>query len=278
MKNEICEIKQVQDGNTTEPANKNQLLRWFFTFNNFTEIELKELIYFLENNSNVDKYVCQEEIGNKCGTKHIQGSLWLKRKARYTEFKLSKRIHWELLRNEDASYDYCKKHDTSTGRRWTNIEKYLNKFERVGAIQEHQLYSWQVELEQIYLTEPDDRKVYWTWKEEGCKGKSAWCKYMLVKYKDEIIFLDGGKKSDLINIIYNFKTDKLRAVIFDLTRAKKGAISTDTIESIKNGIICNTKFETGFKIFKSPHIFVFSNSYPKNYEDLSEDRWVIKSL
>ena len=39
-------------------------------------------------------------------------------------------------------------------------------------------------------------------------------------------------------------------------------------------MICNTKYETGMKLFNSPHLIVFSNFYPDT-DKLSADRWKI---
>jgi hypothetical protein len=43
-------------------------------------------------------------------------------------------------------------------------------------------------------------------------------------------------------------------------------------------MICNTKYETGVKVFNSPHIFVFANFPPDKPDELSNDRWIIKEL
>ena len=43
-------------------------------------------------------------------------------------------------------------------------------------------------------------------------------------------------------------------------------------------MICNTKYETGVKIFNSPHIICFANFPPDNLEQLSADRWIITNL
>jgi len=49
------------------------------------------------------------------------------------------------------------------------------------------------------------------------------------------------------------------------------------LESIKNGLIVNTKYETGSKLFNSPHIIVFSNMSP-DVSAMSMDRWKIICL
>ena len=54
-------------------------------------------------------------------------------------------------------------------------------------------------------------------------------------------------------------------------------MSYDAIESIKSGIIFNSKYETGQKMINPPHIIVFSNFLP-DVSKLSEDRWNIKLI
>lgn len=70
---------------------------------------------------------------------------------------------------------------------------------------------------------------------------------------------------------------KHKIVIWDLPRNNGNKISYDAIESVKNGMICNTKFETGTKIFDPPHIIIFSNEQPEE-ENLSKDRWNIINI
>ena len=99
---------------------------------------------------------------------------------------------------------------------------------------------------------------------------------MVVKHK--VLFCNGGKYTDIMNLVFNQDMDNTNAVFFDIPRSHKGSISYASLESIKNGMVCNTKYETGTKIFNSPHLFIFANFPPEKMEDLSEDRWIIKCL
>ena len=78
-----------------------------------------------------------------------------------------------------------------------------------------------------------------------------------------------------MNHMYNMKS--LKIVCFDLPRNNGNNISYDALESIKNGIIINMKYETGQKLCDSPHILVFANM-PPDVDKLSLDRWVVKEL
>ncbi len=69
-----------------------------------------------------------------------------------------------------------------------------------------------------------------------------------------------------------------RGIIWDIPRSSKGNVSYATLEAVKNGLICNTKYETGVKVFNPPHVIVFANFPPDDESQLSADRWHIISL
>jgi len=237
-----------------------------FVLNNYTEDEVCQLIAILPT-------ICKKalfgyEIGEG-GTPHLQGYINLIKKDRMTgllnKYSCFKRCTFREARNVEALIKYCQK----DGKVWS-----YGFPKPIKVIQE--LYTWQKDIEDLFHTEPNDRSIYWFWESIGNIGKSAFVKYMIVKYK--CLFCDGGKKADLINLIFNCNMDDCKCIIWDLPRTAKGHISYSTLESAKNGLICNTKFETGVKVFNSPHIFVFANFPPDKPEELSADRWIIKEL
>lgn len=251
-------------GNTIQ-SRINQLTKWCFTFNNYTigDIERLETCF----KKICKKYVFQEETG-KNGTPHLQGAIWLLKKMRYTEFELTKKIHWEKMNNEEASLNYCQKNDTRTGKVFTfGFPKPIKTIEK--------LYPWQVEIENIFKSEPDGRSVYWYWENTGGVGKSSFCKYMYVKHK--AITIQGGKLADIMNIIFNLDMDETKMLIIDVPRNNGNNISYSAVECILNGMITNTKFETGVKVFNPPHVVILSNFEPDT-EKLSADRWKIKEI
>lgn len=245
------------------PLRKNH----FFTYNNYPKDEIDPIVTTLKKFAYKGKI--QSEIGAN-GTPHLQGMIWCTKKCRDTEFKLSNKIHWEALKDELNIRDYCAKDETFDGffRTEWGFPKPIKIIEN--------LYPWQQVVENIFKGPISDRVINWFYDEEGNKGKSAFVKYMVIKHK--ALFCDGGRKSDLINLIFNNNMDQCNCIIWDLPRASKGNISYATLEAVKNGLICNTKYETGVKAFNSPHVFVFANFRPENEELLSKDRWNIKEL
>ena len=99
---------------------------------------------------------------------------------------------------------------------------------------------------------------------------------MVVNYN--AIFLSKGKYSDLINVIYKSDLSSNRIVLIDIPRKNGNKVSYDAIESLKNGLICNTKFETGSYVFPPPHVVIFANCEPEFNDTLSEDRWEVVEL
>ena len=271
MNQKIETDREEENGNTihslpskNQKKQSNQIKNWFFTWNNYPNDAIETLETTFKQIC--IKYVFQREIGEETNTPHIQGSIWCKKSIRYTEMKLPKTIHWEKMRNEEASIKYCQKSATSIG------EPILFGFPKpIKIISE--LREYQKVIENIYLTEPDDRAIYWFYEDIGNVGKSAFCKYMYSKHG--VLFCNGGKSGDLINLCFNTDMDNTKAVIWDIPRASQNAISYSAVEQIKNGLICNTKYETGNKIFNPPHIFIFANFPPRDTHNLSIDRWNI---
>lgn len=248
-------------GNTKTKTQANQCKKWCFTLNNYTKNEYLDILDTLESKK-ID-YIIGEEIGEQ-GTPHLQGYIESPKKIRWTELKLTNKIHWEVARgSRDKNIIYCSKEGKF---------KCTRKLKPITTITK--LYDWQQNIVNLYNTEPDGRSVYWYVDEVGGKGKSSFCKYMYIKY--DCITIQGGKLADIMNIIFNLK-DIPKMLIIDVPRCNTNKVSYSAIECILNGMITNTKFETGIKVFNPPHVLVFSNYYPDDSK-LSEDRWNIIEL
>lgn len=246
-----------------------QRLQWHFRFSNYDTDDIDGLDALFKEICT--DYIFQEEIGDKTNTPHLQGAIRLKRPMRYSEFSPDKKIHWEpqaSLKNKN----YCCKTETRKvgGRicyggsyKPPNVLRLINP-----AI----FYQWQKDIVSTLITEPDDRTVFWYWSQKGNMGKSSFVKYAVMNHN--AIPAISGKYSDICNLIFKQDMDKCRCIIFDIPRNNGNSVSYSAIESIKNGLIVNTKYETGFKVFNPPHIIVFSNEAP-DISKLSVDRWNI---
>ena len=49
------------------------------------------------------------------------------------------------------------------------------------------------------------------------------------------------------------------------------------LEQLKNGLVYNTKYESGMRMFATPHVLVFSNFEPDRSK-ITEDRMVMVTI
>jgi len=255
--------------NATTSKNKQvpQRKGHFFTWNNYTEEQIGGILAYFDQHAT--KYKFQEELAPTTGTPHLQGMVVFRKETRSTVFDPKSKGSWYALKKDDGVYQSKDESRKPGGRQWSKgFPKPIEILET--------LRPWQLEIEKLILSKPDKRKIYWFWEGPGGIGKSEFTKYCVVKHK--VLFCDGGKKADLINLVFNQNMDETNCLIWDLPRTAHGNISYATLESVKNGMVCNTKYETGVKIFNSPHILVFANFPPDSPESLSADRWVITHL
>lgn len=261
----------IENGNTESQSRDdkssktpNSKYKYDFVLNNYTKSNIDELKILLQDLCK--KFIFGEEIGEQ-GTPHLQGYINLKVKRRITELKKLIPINgmsYRECRNEEALIEYCKKDGKIHSYGFPKPIKTITN-----------LYKWQQYIVDIIRTEPDGRSIHWYYDTEGNKGKSALCKYLAVKHN--CLIIQGGKLQDIMNIIFNADMDNTSSVIIDIPRCNKNKVSYSAIECILNGMITNTKFETGVKIFNAPHVIVFSNFEPET-DKLSKDRWKITDL
>lgn len=274
QKLETIEKTNFDGGNTITPS-KNPKIKtiqvvqaklWCFTLNNYLETDIEEL----KNKFNTicSKWIIGKEVGEQ-GTPHLQGFCYFLKKLRPLELKLNPKIHWEKCKGtEQDNIIYCSKENNFIKSNNCIVPKPLKIIK--------DLKPWQSDLEKLLLEEPEDRKIIWVYENIGKVGKSAFSKYLINTY--DSLYITEGKKTDIINMVYNYVLCKeLNIVILDVPRDNKNKISYKSLEEIKNGIICNTKYETGCKVINPPHIIVFSN-YPPETERLSLDRWDIYEI
>lgn len=255
-------------GNTKQPKQIAPAKHWTFTLNNWTVEEKDSILKICSNSSK--KYIFQSEIGES-GTPHLQGYIEFNNKCRPTSYGFSKRIHFEKCRNINASIDYCKKDDTSTGERWTNI-----RFpEPLKIITD--LRPWQLMVKKILDKEPDDRSIYWFYDEIGNIGKSVFSKYIVYHYEALVL---SGKANDCKFAIIKYNENRgyyPKHIIFDIPRSNHEYVSYEALESIKNGLFFCGKYESSQVIMNSPHVVVFANQ-PPDKTKMSLDRWKIKKI
>jgi len=248
-------------GNTRTPVPQHQLYRWFFTLS-YVECTASQLSQLLKLISK--EFLFSGEIGEG-GYKHWQGCFSLKTKEYFATVKnhFPSTIHLEPCKHWWKANNYCMKLET-------HIEgPYNEKSVFIETITD--LYPWQENIKDICLEKPDDRSIRWYWEPKGCRGKTAFCKYMAVHHKACI--LGNGAFKDLACSL----PDDPKIVIFNLTRDLEERINYSALEAIKDGLMFSAKYESHTKVFNSPHVIVFANFEPKT-ESMSQDRWIITKL
>ena len=259
-------------GNTNSPPKKqiSPSKYWCFTFNNYTEDDLVQIVRTLECND-MD-YIVGKEIGDS-GTKHLQGYIESPRRIRPLTLFHTKKIHWEKRKgNKIQNIVYCSKDGDYT----TNmiVPKKLNKVKMTDLRQE------QIDIANLFR-KPEEkfgRRIHWFWETRGNWGKTVLSTYMVDNMQAIIV---SGKAADAkyaIQMYIEKNGGGPEIVIMDIPRTRGVQyVSYEAIEKIKDGLFFSGKYEGGMVRFNRPHFIVFANEPPEE-ERMSADRWVIKQL
>lgn len=256
-------------GNTRVPSpQKSQRRNHFFTWFIADEDAIEAHRELLEVTFQQFCYCWAYQV-EKCpetGRLHFQGTCMCKKLMRFTEFGLPKQIHWESVRNIKKSLTYCTKVESRFAGPWCHNHTVTKPIHYIVPNRQYQTFI----IGDILSEDPDPRSIHWFFDRDGNVGKSSFCKYLVGKH--DALFIDEGTKSNIVNMVYNWKRE-IKLVVLDVPRANKNKVSYKSLEAIKNGMIMNTKYETGQKMFNPPHIIVFSNFPPDvNNETVSADR------
>lgn len=264
-----------KDLGNTKPGPKRQISPakgWCFTWNN--PILKGEDILTQKFHSVGASYIFQLEKGEKEGVPHFQGYVKFISKIRPDSLDLPKQIHWEKRRGtEQQAVDYCRKLDTSTGQKWTNM-----KFPKPvkDPLCGKSLFAWQSDVLSVISGEPDDRKIYWYWEATGGTGKTSLAKHICLSRNALVL---SGKAADVkCGVSQHLEKHKeIDVVIFDFVRSNEDFISYEAIEAVKNGIFFSGKYESSMQVFNSPHVICMAN-FPPEESKLSSDRWIIQHI
>lgn len=138
-----------------------------------------------------------------------------------------------------------------------------------------QLYPWQTDLLDTFVGTSDRRIIHWYWSTGGNVGKSTFGTYLAVMH--DALIIETGKKND---INYIFSKNPAKIVVIDIVRATgEGEINHmyGIGESLKNGRLMVSKYESDTIFFEPPHILFLANFAPDRTK-WSEDRLVEMKL
>lgn len=268
--------------------------RWCFTMNNYTDEEYSTIVRLCKEFCSLA--ICAKEVG-KGGTPHLQGYLefLVKRRPRsvfqmalqgaqtcaeywkgscYEEAKkLPMAIHWEKAKGtREDNLGYCSKDDKNPFVLGCTIPKIK---EEVKILKEKDLYDWQKDLVTIFKNKPHERKIYWYWSYKGGIGKTAFSKYLTIKYGAICLH---GKGADVRNGVLDYlvkKGDTPHIIIYPIPRCHSSEYcSYESLENVKDMYFYSGKYEGGQVCGNPPHLVVFANEPPKK-DKMSLDRWEI---
>lgn len=265
-------------GNTSKGAGRKQIspaVHWRFTLNNYTEEEIEYILQICSNSSRF--YIFQEEIGEKCGTPHLQGHVSFKTKVRpLSLFSNTNRIKWLKSNFPNDSVNYASKVKTRApnGRIWSSHPIQ----EELRILDPKDFYPWQKDIIDIIQRTPCDRSIYWFWEPVGGIGKSVFTKYLCAK---KHALLLSGKGADCKFGIMQYTKNNLgrhpQIIIYDIPRSNLDYVSYTALEEIKNGCFFSSKYESDMIIMNCPHLICFANEEPA-YHNMSADRWKVIRL
>lgn len=221
-------------------------------------------------------YIFSVEIGES-GYRHLQGYIETKSKIRLTACKklIDDTTHWEKAKgSRESNIAYCSK-DPIKGP-FSSENKHLYTAEELDLITQDMLYDWQNDLIEIINRKPLKRAVRWYWSKGGGLGKTEFTKYLMYHYNAK--FCQGAKKDIMCSILGKDGSTKARPIyIFGFPRTVEDKVSYDAIESVIDGCLFSSKYESSDALIPIPHVICFANFPPKR-STMSSDRWIVTCL
>lgn len=280
---ENAPIAPVEEVTLVSSTNvKSQAIKWCFTHHNCPIESEDDLIYkkLIPLFNKIAKfYIFSVEIGSLTKKRHIQGYIEFKCKKRLSECKkiIDDTTHWEKSKgSKDQNIIYVSKDPIKGPFSFDDGKKLKYSAEELDLITEEMLYDWQKGIIEMIGKKAAKRVIYWYWSKEGSIGKTEFVKYLMFHYKAK--FCQGAKKDIMCSILGKDGTNDARPIyIFGYPRTVEDKVSYDGLESVKDGLLFSSKYESGDALIPIPHVLVFANFPPKRAA-LSADRWVVECL
>lgn len=261
------------DSNKKHRANAAK--NWFFTFNNPDENFHQEFELLVDPKAR--KYLYQLEVGDE-GTPHYQGNIEFMEKCRPMELGLSKRMHWEVTKNNKLAFAYCQK---LTGRLGNDFKfKGIPRpVEKVTLELLREKRPKMADFAEYLATLPkDNRSIHWLVDREGNQGKTLLCKYIVDNTASIVV---GGSRKHILSGVRAWVEEKgqLDYLILDIPRSlDEKFVSYQAIEKVKDGcFFVDFGHSPSMVRLNSPCVVVLSNESP-DLSKMSDDRWDVRYL
>lgn len=234
----------------------------------------EELVNILKAQCN--RWVFQQET-TEAGRLHWQGRLSFKRSRRISEVTwIHGKGRLSIEHSLSASQFYATDPDKRVAGPWDN------KSERTVYIQARfrhpTLRGWQARLQQKIkeLQEAqDDRHILLVNEPTGNVGKSWMMKYLFFHEKALLVPSTCTSANDIIQFIASTTSDGWKGIIvLDIPRSmnlKHWTLLGQAVETLKNGIIYDTRYTATVRVIEPPQIVVFTNGGIP-YGTFSDDR------
>lgn len=133
------------------------------------------------------------------------------------------------------------------------------------------LRDWQRKLVLHLCYKAEDRKIHWIYDPQGGAGKSTVVRYGISCMGAITLH---GRVQDMAHAYSNQSI-----VFFDVSRTQADTMDHlySFAESLKNGVIFSSKYDSGQKTFPPPHVVFMSNSLPASNK-WSSDRLLLTQL
>lgn len=175
---------------------------------------------------------------------------------------------------EEAKYDLdvlARSQPVLFGKFHRQLEAITARCQPKPVVDFSQPREWQSKVVDLIKTQADSRSVNWFVDLEGSQGKTYLSKHLIAEY--DAFYCTGGRHLDVCHAYNN-----QNIIIFDFTREKEDHICYSTIETLKNGLVFSSKYNSTTKVRPhNAHILIFANFEP-DQSKLSQDRWRITRL
>jgi hypothetical protein len=255
------------------------------------------------------KFIGQLEKGSRSGRYHIQMFFYHKNRQRHDPLRRKLKDHlmdyvpdWPVtaqavagranpqiigispsdVRRCEALKNYCMKEDTAVPNTMFHWDTDRYQGEDLQPITANPL-TWQRKLLDVLSRTADRRHIYWIYDKLGKSGKSILHKYVL--WQGGAWPLSHGSAQQLCTAALEAMERAPKPItkwLIDMPRTKCTKNSDTSmynfIESLKNGVLTSTMYgQARLRIFRSPHVVVFSNSLPV-LSAMTGDRWMVYQL
>lgn len=234
--------------------------------------------------TSAQKWVFQIERCPDTGKLHFQWAARWKSQVRMS--RLRKELgegHYQRLGAHEDALAYCSKPESRIAGPW--LKGWFVPDPIYDIVAEKGPLEWQKGVLEELALPPTDRKIVWLYDAEGCRGKSALVRHLVLTRKDAV-FVTGGRTADIINTINNYmfneKGEQInngpKVVLFSYPRgADPEHLHYAGIECIKDGLVTNSKYAARSLVFNPPHVVVLANIQPC-WAKMSGDRWDVRDM